>query len=302
MSQAWKLRTADDHFVGSFHCMASPCEILIDGTDESLARKLVAEACVEAFRIEQKYSRYRDDNIISLINNANGKPIAIDMETYQLLQFADTCFKISDGLFDITSGVLRKCWKFDGSDSVPNKSEVDTLKKLIGWHLISLQEQSITMPAGFEIDLGGIGKEYAVDNVANLCKKLAPNTSVLVNFGGDIQVTRPRSDSAYWQVGIESPDKENTSGTPRSQSILRIANGGLATSGDANRYLLKNGVRYSHILNPKTGFPIKGGPRSITVAADYCTQSGLLATLALLQGTSAEDFLKQQEVKYWCYW
>lgn len=302
----WKIQTADDHIKGSFFCMASPCELLIDTIDPLLASHITEQAAKEAFRIEQKFSRYRDDNIVYAINQAQGQSIAIDTETFQLLTFANTCFEISDGLFDITSGVLRRAWKFDGSDNVPDEETVHKLLAFIGWNRVEFNQQQMTMPAGFEIDLGGIGKEYAVDCVAKLCTTLAPAISILVNFGGDIQVTQPKNEGKYWLVGIEmpvhAPVKTENNDTTYKTVMVKIARGGLATSGDANRYLLKNDVRYSHVLNPHIGKPIIDGPRSITVASDHCVQAGLMATLALLQGKQAEQFLIQQEVRYWCYW
>ncbi len=302
----WKIQTAGDHIKGSFFCMASPCEILIDTKDPLLASHITQLAAAEAKRIEQKFSRYRNDNIVYEINQAKGKSVAIDSETFQLLSFANTCFELSDGMFDITSGVLRRAWKFDGSDNVPNDETINQLVNLIGWGRVEFDPQQITMPIGYEIDLGGIGKEYAVDCVAKLCNSLAPTLSILVNFGGDIQVTQAKKDGLFWQVGIEMPVKsapENGSDTANYQTVLvKIARGGLATSGDANRYLLKDGVRYSHVLNPLLGKPIVDGPRSVTVASEHCVQAGLLATLALLHGKQAEQFLIQQEVTHWCYW
>lgn len=293
--------------------MASPCELLIDTTDALLARNITEQAAAEAFRIEQKFSRYRKDNIIHAINHAQGQAIEIDTETFNLLSFANTCYELSDGLFDITSGVLRRAWKFDGSDNIPDQESIDALLPFIGWNRVEFDAQHIALPAGFEIDLGGIGKEYAVDCVAKICSKLAPTLSVLVNFGGDIQVTRPRTHKQYWQVGIEMPVKELSDASAQTVStelknthyktvIVQIAQGGLATSGDANRYLLKNGIRYSHVLNPKLGKPITNAPRSVTVASEHCIQAGLMATLALLQGPEAEEFLIQQEINHWCYW
>nr|WP_297347678.1 FAD:protein FMN transferase [uncultured Glaciecola sp.] len=286
--------------------MASPCELLIDTTDPLVASHLTEQAAAEAFRIEQKFSRYRNDNIVFAINQAQGKSIAIDNETFQLLTFANSCFEISEGMFDITSGVLRRAWKFDGSDNVPNPETINQLLAFIGWDRVKFDQQKIKMPAGFEIDLGGIGKEYAVDCVAKLCTTLAPALSILVNFGGDIQVTQKRKEGKYWLVGIEMPAQDTSQtknhDTKYNTVMVKIARGGLATSGDANRYLLHNGVRYSHVLNPQLGKPIMDGPRSVTIASDHCVQAGLMATLALLQGKQAEQFLIQQEVSYWCYW
>jgi thiamine biosynthesis lipoprotein len=149
-----------------------------------------------------------------------------------------------------------------------------------------------------EIDLGGIGKEYAVDRTALILQQQTSD-SILINYGGDIFSTGPKKNGKGWVVGVEDPDellykKEN------SIKEYALLQGGLATSGDARRYLIKNDIRYGHILNPKTGWPVLEAPRSITVAAGTCTEAGILSTLAMLQGKNAENFLKEQGVTYWC--
>jgi thiamine biosynthesis lipoprotein len=284
-----------DHMCARFAAMASPCELLIDNCDQTIAYQLASLAYRETKRIEQKFSRYLSGNLMSQINNSNSRPVGIDEETYRLLVFATTCFELSEGLFDISSGVLRRVWKFDGSDLVPTAAQVAALLPFIGWQKVVYNKDSITLPTGFELDFGGIGKEYAVDAVAKLCTKHQPGLSVLVNFGGDIQVTQPRVNSSSWQIGIEDPNSHKD-----ALKVLTMKTGGLATSGDARRFLLKDGIRYSHILNPTTGYPIIHAARSITVTANHCIQAGLLATLALLQGENAETFLAAQNVKYWC--
>lgn len=289
------LSEQNDHLCGRFAAMASPCEILFDSTDKTLVAPFFAKVIHETKRIEAKYSRYIKGNPLYKINNSAGKAVRIDEETYGLLNFAKTCFDISNGKFDITSGILRKVWKFDGSDNIPSAASVKKLLPFIGFEKLSFTSTNIVVPKGFEIDLGGIGKEYAVNKAAQLLAKALPKTSVLLNFGGDIQVTRPRQNAPYWQVGIENPSNA------KGSAVVNIAKGGLATSGDANRYLEKNGKRYSHILNPFTGFPIEDAARSVTVASEHCIQAGLLATLSLLQGAQAEDFLKQQDAVFWCY-
>jgi FAD:protein FMN transferase len=292
----YAIEQRNDHVCGRFHAMASPCEILFDTQDLHLAERLTALAYAETKRIEHKYSRYIAGNPVDVINHSQGQTVSIDDETWRLLQFAHTCFELSDGMFDISSGVLRRAWHFDGSDQLPCAQQVEELLPLVGWQKVHFDAHSITLPTGMELDFGGIGKEYAVDCVAKLLTQNAADISVVVNFGGDIQVTRPRSQNQRWQIGIES-----LQGYQYVAKLLSIHSGGLATSGDARRYLMKDGVRYSHILNPKTGYPIQDAPRSITVAANHCVQAGLLATLALLQGASAEDFLDKQAVKYWSF-
>jgi FAD:protein FMN transferase len=293
---AFAIQHKSDHYCGRFYAMASPCELLLDTQDEKLAKQLTSIAQAEVTRIEKKFSRYRTDNLLHQINHSQGQSVIIDDETYRLLQFANTCFELSDGMFDLSSGVLRKAWNFNGSDQLPCPKLVSSLLPRVGWQRLSFTHNELTMPADMELDFGGIGKEYAVDCVAKLCNQLAPKLSVVVNFGGDIQVTCPRKKDQSWHIGIESLQGEDL-----TAQLLHIKAGGLATSGDARRFLLKDGKRYSHILNPNTGYPIEDAPRSVTVAASHCIQAGLLATLALLQGPEAEQFLQNQNVQFWCY-
>lgn len=282
-------------FRTSFTAMASECEFLIGTSDENFAHKLSEKGVGEVRRIEQKFSRYRQDNLCYAINNAEGKSVELDEECYRLLDFAQTCYGLSDGLFDLTSGVLRRVWNFDCSDRIPKQEDIDRVLPLVGWEHVSFDHCSLKMKPDMEIDFGGIGKEYAVSRVADICQQSAPDVSVLINLGGDIQVTKARDDGKPWSVGVES-----TSTLKTSTNIISIVQGALATSGDSKRYLIKNGERYSHILNPKTGWPIQNAPASITVLSPLCIQAGCLATLALLNGENAENFLKEQEVKYWC--
>lgn len=291
------IEVRSDHICGHFFAMASPCEVLIDSTDQQQAFTVTQAIAAEAWRIETKYSRYRDDNIIHQINHAQGQSVAIDPETQQLLSFANTCFELSDGRFDVTSGVLGQVWQFDGSDNIPSQTMIEACLICSGWQNVLLTDNSVRLLPGYAIDLGGIGKEYAVDRCVQLAREILPSTSVLVNFGGDIAVTRPRQVHPYWQVGIEHPDPARA-----TQMLVTIAQGGLATSGDARRFLLKDGVRYGHVISPQTGYPVIGAPRSVTVAGENCTQAGLLATLAILQGDQAEVFLQEQSVTHWCLW
>src|SRR5690242_6456362 len=121
---ATRLERSQDHFVGRFTAMASPCEILVDADDIATAERALALAAGEAWRIERAFSRYRDDNIVHRINHAGGRPIEVDAETAQLLDYAVTCHAVSDGLFDITSGALRRVWRFDGTSRVPSAAAV----------------------------------------------------------------------------------------------------------------------------------------------------------------------------------
>lgn len=274
--------------------MATPCEVRLETEDAALAEVVARVAEAEARRIEQKFSRYRSDSVVGRINASGGKKIAVDAETAHLLDFAAQCFEVSDGLFDITSGVLRRIWKFDGSDRIPNDAQIGSLRPLIGWRKVSWNPPAIVLPAGMEIDLGGLAKEYAVDKVLGAIREITP-LPALVNFGGDLRVSGPRKYGTRWKVAIESVDKNG-----QLAGMLELADGALATSGDARRFLLKDGVRYGHILNPRTGRPVEQTPRSVTAAAATCIEAGMIATLAMLQGKRAEAFLKREGARAWC--
>ena len=287
-----KLKFESGCWHGHFKAMASPCEVLMEVADENLAEKILEAVMAEAQRIEQKFSRYRDDNIIYQINNANCAAVKVDEETARLIDFSNQLTAMSEGLFDITSGVLRKVWKFDGSNNVPEASEVKAMLENVGWSKVTWQDQIIQIPSGMEIDLGGVGKEYAVDRCVQIARGLTTE-SVLVNFGGDLATTGERKHKACWSVGRLITGKDNAVG------LFQLYRGAIATSGDAHRYLLKDGVRYSHVLNPKTGWSVPDAPHTVSVGAPTCVEAGTMSTLAMLQGEDAKAFLELQEVDFW---
>jgi thiamine biosynthesis lipoprotein len=286
------LENKDSFYVAKFSAMASPCEVLIDTLEPDLAKHIGECVAKEAVRVEQTFSRYRKDNLIYQINNSYGRPIQIDQELADLLKFADNCYQLSNGLFDITSGVLRKVWRFDGSDNIPSRKQAKALLPFIGWDKVDWNNQQITLPEGMEIDLGGIGKEYAVDRSATLVQQ-SYSVPVLINFGGDLFSTQVPNNKEAWQVGVEAI------GGAKENAIIQLKHGGLATSGDARRFLLRKGVRYSHVLNPRTAWPVSHAPSSVTVAAPRCIDAGFLSTLAMLQGKDAQSFLEAQDVLFW---
>jgi len=272
--------------------MGSPCEFLIEAADEDGARRLADVVATEAWRIEDKFSRYIPGNLVDRING--GQAMDVDEETANLLDFGQALYELSEARFDITSGVLREAWTFDGSDNVPDRARVEALIERVGWNKACWERPSLQLSAGMQIDFGGIAKEYAVDRAALMVAEMT-ESACLVNFGGDLFATAAPAGSDGWQVGVDANDRSPGVG----ETLIRLQNGGLATSGDARRFLLKDGVRYSHILDPTTGWPITDAPRSITVAADSCTQAGMLATIAMLKGVAAESFLEEQGAQFW---
>jgi len=275
--------------------MASPCELLTDVDNKTKAEELLNIVAAEAWRIESKFSRYLDGNIIHEIANSNGHAVTVDDETAQLINFSTTLYELTEGGFDITSGILRKAWSFKGKNKVPSNAAVSKILNSVGWDKANWNSPMLALKPGMQLDFGGIGKEYAVDRAGQLANAITA-ASCLINFGGDLVVTRPRKDGKAWSVGIEKPDTL----TGSASRLIMLQQGGLATSGDTKRYILKDGKRYGHILDARTGWPIEGAPRTVTVAADTCIEAGMLTTIAMLHGPEAVEFLQAQEVRYWC--
>jgi len=274
--------------------------VLVDSSRGQPAQAAASAVAACARQIERKYSRYRDDNIVARINSSSGQPVEVDEETARLLDFAELAWRLSDGKFDITSGVLRRAWKFDGESRAPDAAQVRELMPLVGWSRVVWQRPFLTLLPGMEIDFGGIGKEYAVDQALAAATQLTTEP-VLVNFGGDLAVSGPCRDGRPWRVGIESIGAADfaASAQPQASKLLELSAGALATSGDTYRFVNQAGERRSHILDPRTGEPVRGAPRSITVAAPTCTQAGLWCTLAMLEGQGAEALLDREGVRHW---
>ncbi|MBD2858880.1 FAD:protein FMN transferase [Spongiibacter sp. KMU-158] len=278
----------------SFSAMASPCELRLYAERASVANKAAELAQAEVLRIEQTYSRYRDDSIVSRINAAAGLgPIAVDPETAALLNYAATAYQQSDGLFDITSGVLRRVWDFK-SGQLPSDSAIADILPLVGWDKVHWDGQQIllTQP-GMQLDFGGFGKEWAADSAARICREAGIEYG-LVELGGDIHAMGPHPDGSPWQIGIRHPrDPEN------AIAVLPLKSGGLASSGDYERFMVVDGQRYSHILNPKTGWPITESFSAVSVVAPLCLLAGTGATVAMLKGqVEARNWLNSLELPF----
>jgi len=119
----------------------------------------------------------------------------------------------------------------------------------------------------------------------------------MVNFGGDIRAIGVADGDDPWDIGVENPDWENS-----ALGLVELREGAVATSGNSRRFCYVDGRKLGHILNPLTGWPVEGAPRSVTVVGDYCLEAGLLATLAILHGREAEEFLHAQDVTSHCVW
>ena len=268
--------------------MGSPCAIQLYARNEEAGRLAVQAAIDDVNRLESMYSRYREDSFLSKINrvaSVSGK-ISVDEETAGLLDYAETCYHQSDGLFDITSGILRRAWNFK-SGNIPPDDIIQQLMTRVGWHKLEWHRPTLTFTVpGMEIDLGGVVKEYAVDRAAALCQEMGILHGI-VNLGGDIRVIGPHDDGSPWKIAIRHPRKPDA----LLQTLL-LHSGALASSGDYERCIVLNGTRYGHVLNPKTGWPVNH-MAAVSVIGEFCVVAGSVSTIGMLKEAQGPAWLNE---------
>jgi thiamine biosynthesis lipoprotein len=279
----------------TFRAMAAVNEIQVNAESEEHAKAGARLAANEVARVEAKYSRFVPESVVSRINaQAGGEPVAIDEETQGLLAFAGACFENSGGLFDPTSGVLKRAWRYE-EKRIATDEELVPLLALVGWDKVELTDTTIRLPLpGMELDFGGFGKEYAVDRAAGalLGEGLS---SAMVNLAGDLAILGSQDDGLPWRVGIKHPRHADS-----LIASLPVSSGAIATSGDYERFIEIDGVRHCHVLDPRTGRSARG-LQSVTVHASACIVAGSASTIAMLKG-EAEGiaWLKSLGLKYLC--
>lgn len=276
-----------------FQAMGSPCAIQLYAGGAKKAKQAARMVMDDVYRLEAKYSRYRKDSFLSEINRiaAQSGNIQVDDETAGLLDYAATCYQQSDGLFDITSGILRRAWNFK-SGSLPTQETIQTLLEKIGWHKIRWQRPVLAFTvAGMEIDFGGVVKEYAVDRAAALCREAGIEHG-LINLGGDVKIIGPHGDGSPWRIAIRHPRIPNG-----VLHTLLLHSGALASSGDYERCITVNGIRYGHVLNPKTGWPVNY-MAAVSVIGEFCVVAGSASTIGMLKGEDGPQWLSELGLPY----
>lgn len=264
-----------------FGAMGCPCEIGVYSHDSDVTDQALDEVEREVHRLDHKYSHYREDSYITHLQDRARQPggAAVDAETAALLNYANTQFELSDGLFDITAGGFTRLWR--GRKDLPSKAALEGTLAHTGWEKLKWQDGHLELPPGMQLELGGVVKEYAADRTALFLKR-ADIKSAFVELGGDIHVTGPRPGGSPWKMGIRSPE-DSRSGDDEAFAGIPMYSGGLATSGDYERYTEIAGKRYHHIINPKTGWPVESF-RSVSVHAPTCLLAGSISTMAMLMG------------------
>lgn len=260
--------------------MGSAFEFIVVAEKES-GEGLLNAGIREVKRIEDLLTEFSDDSQTTLLNRASGGlSVAVDPETYSLLQRCITLSRLTQGAFDITAGVLKKLYNFKGGQPAwPERRMLDaTLQKVGFQHIRMLKNNRVLLEKpGMHIGFGAIGKGYAADCVKALWQKAGVENAV-INASGDLTAWGVRSDGAPWKVGIADPDDP-----ARILLWLPVDHVSVATSGDYEQFFERDGVRYSHNIDSKTGLPVSG-VKSVTVISRSAELSDALATAVFVMG------------------
>lgn len=262
--------------------MGTMVEITICHSRESQALMILQRAFEEMARVENMTSRYRDGSEICAINaHAHDHPVKVSDELFDLLQQSARYYEMTRGAFDISVGALMSVWPFCAEEIVlPTRQQILNALRSVGMDKVRLDPRARTIAftwSGVALDLGGIAKGYAVDRAVEILKAKGVKCA-LVNAGGDLYALGRKPGGKKWRMGVQHPRRLD-----RLVCAFDIENTGIATSGDYERFFLKNGVRYGHILDPNSGLPASTSV-SVTVQAGDTTRADALATGVFVLG------------------
>lgn len=276
--------------------MGSVFEISLVGTDSASLEYQIQLVIDEIERIENLISEWRPNTQISEVNrNAGIRPVKVDREVFELTRRAISYSILSDGAFDISVAALDKIWRFDGSmDALPLDAAVQNSVTKVGFEKIELDSIASTIflkQSGMKIGFGSIGKAYAADRGRHILQEMGVKGG-LINASGDIALWGKPPEKKSWSIGISDPEKPY-----KITRKLRMKEGAVATSGNYKKYVMFNGVRYSHIINPRTGYPATE-LASVTVIGPMAEFANALSTSVMVLGVKKGLKLMERYPQY----
>lgn len=240
------------------------------------------DSILKAF--DRSLSTYDSTSIISRINN-NEPNVIVDLWFTEVFQKSEEIFKKTDGAFDITVGPVARAWGFgDGPVAKHDSAHIDSLLQFVGMQKVKLQEGKVIKQFdGVKIDVNAIAQGYSVDVVCKFLKD-AGIRNYLVEIGGEVRGYGTNAKNKYWRIGIDKPSDDNVTAGSDIQAIVEINNKSLATSGNYRKFFVEDGIKYSHTIDPKTGFPARNTLLSATVVSDDCMTADGYATAFMVLG------------------
>jgi thiamine biosynthesis lipoprotein len=265
----------------TFRAMSTPVRICFSHEQVSLVADFHRAAVEWIAHFEARYSRFIPKSIIGQLNaGAAADWMDVDEQTEALLDLCNEMYRMTAGVFDPTSLPLLRLWDWKAvPPRVPDADATAAARRLVGWGKVERRAGAIRFGLpGMGLDLGGIGKEYAVDQVVRLARERMI-ANVMVDIGQDIRVVGHGPDKDAWYIGLEEPDQPG-----KCWSCVRLTDQAVATSGDYFRSFTHEGRRYGHILDVRTGEPVSNGCQAVTVVAPTCVKAGILSTAAFILG------------------
>jgi thiamine biosynthesis lipoprotein len=282
-----------EKFSKSLKLMGNNFTITVVADEDAFAQQSIDRAIKEIQRIEKLFTTFNSDSQTNLINeNAGIKPIKVDEEVFNVIERSIGISKITQGAFDITYGSIDKSlWNFDKTmTSLPSAAQALKMVYLINYNNIILNHEDKTVflkEKGMRIGFGGIGKGYAAEMAKNIL--ISNNVkSGIINASGDLTAWGKQPDGKSWTIGIANPDQPQD-----AFSYLEISGKAIATSGNYEKYIMVDGKKYSHTIDPKTGLPITG-IKSVTVISNNAEFADAMATPIAVMGINAGLFLVNQ--------
>jgi len=262
--------------------MGSKFEITLVDKDSLSAERNIDKSVSEIRRIENLISEWNPETQISEVNrNAGIKPVKVDAEVFALTEKGIYFSELTDGAFDISIVAMDKIWKFDDSmNELPSEESIRNSIKNVGYQNIILDKTNSTIflkNKGMKIGFGSIGKGYAADKTRELMKSFGVKAGI-INASGDLSTWGTQPDGTPWAIGINNPFRDDT-----IAAVLYLKENAVTTSGSYEKYAEINGKRYSHIMNPKTGYP-STGLTSVTVVGPNATMANGFSTSIMVLG------------------
>jgi thiamine biosynthesis lipoprotein len=272
--------------------MSTDAGIMVTADSPSSARQMISTAVSRTGRIDRLMSTYRDNSDISRINaRATERPVKVDKKTLHVLRASKDFYRLTDGAFDITYAPLRTLWRRASEEGkVPSDTEIKNVLRRVSSDNLILSKNSVQMAVHrMELDLGGIAKGYAVDEAVRALKETGAE-SALVDIGGDMRVIGRRADGEKWRVKVRDPRP----GTHKPL-MLRLQNAAVATSGDYARYFQIGDRRFSHIIDPRTGHPVRTVPSATVIAPTAIMADALATALSVLDPDKGLKLINSME-------
>lgn len=243
------------------------------------AKKALSDCEAETMRLEKMLSVTSKTGDIFRMNHANGLPTRVSGETAALLLDAIALSAETDGTFDPTVYPLVSCWGFfDEAQRVPAQEEIERLLPLVGWENVSVECEEVTLPAGAGVDFGGIAKGYATDRLVALLRQHGVE-SALLSLGGNVYAVGANPAHGDWRIGVQSPNSPGS-----VVGVVSVQNSAVVTAGSYQRYFIRDGKTYHHILDTTTGRPAESGLSSVTIVCESAARADALSTALFVMG------------------